>query len=171
MTDKVKIKAGDKYLPPVDIPTFLGVKLDPRLTCKPHLEEIEARGIRRLAVMRKLSGTKWGANPRLLKTVYTGAVRPVLEYSSSSWIAAAKSTKSRLNLVQNRGLRIILGAMKTTPVSEMEKTANIQPLVDRRQEKLLIQGEKSRMLQNHPLHTKLQASTKIVLKGKARITC
>ena len=118
--DKVKIKAGDEYLPQVDIPTFLGVKLDPRLTWKPHLEEIEARGIRQLAVMRKLSGTKWGANSKILKTVYTGAVRPVLEYSSSSWIAAAKSTKSRLDRVQNRGLRTILGAMKTTPVSEME---------------------------------------------------
>ena len=165
--DKVKIKAGDEYLPQVDIPTFLGVKLDPRLTWKPHLEEIEARGIRQLEVMRKLSGTKWGANSRILKTVYTGAVRPVLEYSSSSWISAAKSTKSRLDRVQNRGLRTILGAMTTTPVSGMEKTANIQPLEDRRQEKLLIQGGKSRRLQNHPLHTKLQAGTKNCLKRQS----
>ena len=44
--DKVKLKAGDEYLPQIDIPTFLGVKLDPRLTWKPHLEEIEARGIK-----------------------------------------------------------------------------------------------------------------------------
>ena len=58
--------------------------------------------------------------------VYTGAVRPVLEYASSSW---------------NLGLRTILGAMKITPIAEMEKTANIQPLENRRQEKLLIQGE------------------------------
>ena len=165
--DKVKLKAGDGYLLQVDIPTFLGAKLDPRLTWKPHLEEIEARGIRQLAVMRKLSRTKWGANSRILKTVYTGAVRPVLEYSSSSWIAAAKSTKSRLDRVQNRGLRTILGAMKTTPVSEMEKTAKIKPLEDRRQEKLLIQGEKSRRLQNHPLHTKLQAGTKNRLKRQS----
>ena len=137
--DKVKIKAGDEYLPQVDTPTFLGVKLDPRLTWKPHLEEIEARGIRRLAMMRKLSGTKWGAYSKILKKVYTGAVRPVLEYSSSSWIAAAKSTKSRLDRVQNRGLRTMA-------------------------RKLLIQGEKSRRLQNHPLHTKLQAGTKNRLK-------
>ena len=49
----------------------------------------------------------------------------------------------------------------------MEKTANIQPLEDRRQEKLLIQGEKSRRLQNHPLHTKLQAGTKNRLKRQS----
>ena len=36
--------------------------------------------MKRLALTRKLSGTKWGANSKIMKTVYTVAVRPVLEY-------------------------------------------------------------------------------------------
>ena len=50
--------------------------------------------------------------------------------------------------------------MKTTPIDEMEKTANIQLLETRRQAKILIQGEQIKRLQAHPLHNKLQSLTK-----------
>ena len=153
------MKLEEDVLPQVDTPTFLGVKQDSRLTWKPHLEEMEARGRRRLVIMRKLSGTTWGANSKILKTVYTGSVRPVLEYASTSWYTAAKTNKAKLDKIQNAGLRTILGAIKTTPIPEMEKTANVQPLENRRLEKLLIQGEKTKRLQCHPLHDKLKAST------------
>ena len=153
--EKIKIKLGNTALPQEDTPTFLGFKLDQHLTWKPHIEDLEARGIRRLALMRKLSGTTWGASSSILKTVYTGTVRPVLEYGSIVWNTAAKTHKRKLDKVQNLGLRNILGAMKTTPIAEMEKTASIQPLETRRQEKVLIQGEKMKRLQSHPLHCKL----------------
>ena len=163
----LRIKLGDTDLPQVANPTFLGVKLDPRLSWKPHIEDMEARGIRRLAIMRKLSGTTWGANTKILKSVYTGTVRPVLEYASSSWNTAAKSNKAKLDKIQNRGLRTIMGAMKSTPITEMEKTASIPPLETRRKEKLLIQGEKMKRLRSHPLHDKLQSLTKNRLKRKS----
>ncbi|KAK7108155.1 hypothetical protein V1264_015944 [Littorina saxatilis] len=165
--EKVQLKLGDTVLPQVDTPTFLGVKLDRRLSWKPHIEDMESRGIKRLALMRKLSGTTWGANSKILKKVYTGTVRPVLEYASSSWNTAAKTNKTRLDKVQNLGLRTILGAMKTTPITEMEKTASVQPLEARREEKLLIQGEKMKRLESHPLHDKLQALTKNRLKRQS----
>ena len=117
--------------------------------------------------MRKLAGTTWGASSSILKTVYTGTVRPVLEYGASAWNTAAKTHKDKLDKVQNLGLRNILGAMKTTPITEMEKTANIQPLETHLKEKVLIQGEKMKRLQSHPLHSKLQALTKNRLKRKS----
>ena len=165
--ESIKVKLEEDVLPQVDTPTFLGVKLDSRLTWKPHLEEMEARGRRRLAIMRKLSGTTWGANSKILKTVYTGSVRPVLEYASTSWCTAAKTNKAKLDKIQNAGLRTILGAIKTTPIPEMEKTANVQPLENRRLEKLLIQGEKTKRLKCHQLHDKLKAPTKNRLKRRS----
>ena len=76
----------------------------------------------------------------------------------------AKTNTARLDRVQNSGLRTILGAMKSTPTCVMERTARIQPLEDRRQDKPLNQGEKQTRLQNHPLHIKLHALTKNRLK-------
>ena len=50
--EKVAIKFGDKTLLQVETATFLGVKLDTRLSWKPHMEK---KGIKKLAVLKKLS--------------------------------------------------------------------------------------------------------------------
>ena len=107
-----------------------------------------------------MSGTHWGANSKILKTVYMGAARPSLEYGASAWATAAKTHTNKLDKVQNIGLRTILGAMKTTPIAEMEKTAGVEPLEGRSQAKLLIHAEKMKRMPDHPLHQKLKDPTK-----------
>ena len=72
--------------------------------------------------MKKLEATKWGANSGILRQVYSGAVRPIAEYTSTAWNTASTANKNKLDKVQNTGLRIILGAMKITSISEMKKT-------------------------------------------------
>ena len=79
----------------------------------------------------------------------------------------AKTNKSRLDKVQNMALLVILVAMKTTPVHDMEKTANVEPLERRRSLKIFIQGEKLRRLPSHPLHTNLAQPTKNHLKRQS----
>ena len=64
-------------------------------------------------------------------------------------------------------MRTILGAMKTTPIAEMEKTAGIEPLEGRRQAKLLIHAEKMKRMPDHLLHQKLKDPTKNRLKRKS----
>ena len=165
--EKVSLKLGDEAVPQVDTPTFLGVTLDSRLTWKPHIEATEAKAIRKLSLMKKLAGTKWGANSSILRKVYTGAVRPVVEYASTTWTSASRTNKSKLDKVQNMGLRVILGAMKSTPICEMEKTADLEPLETRREYKVLALGEKAKRLSSHPLHQKLQEPTKNRLKRQS----
>ena len=89
-----------------------------------------------------------------------GAVRPSLEYGASAWATAAKTHTNKLDKVQNIGLRTILGAMKTTPIAEMEKTAGVEPFEGRKQAKLLIHAEKMKRMPDHPLHQKLKDPTK-----------
>ena len=71
--------------------TYLGVTFDKRMTWKQHITSAEAMARRKMNIMRKLAGTKWGANEKILKSVYQGNVRPHLEYGSSSWMTAANS--------------------------------------------------------------------------------
>ena len=108
-------------MPQTDTPTFLGVKLDTRLTWKPQIKKMVKSSLKKLALMRKLAGTSWGADSSILSKVYTATVRPTMEFASTTWGTAAKTNKSRLDKVQNMALRVILGAMKTTPVHYMEK--------------------------------------------------
>ena len=144
--------------------TYLGVTFDKRATWKPHIAKAETKARRKLAILRKLAGTTWGANERILKTVYQGSVRPHLEYGSTAWSTCAKTTQLALDKVQNQALRIITGAMRSTPIKEMEKLTGIQPLSQRREAKVMMQAEKFRCLPDHPMKQKLNSLTKNRLK-------
>ena len=108
-----------------DQATYLGVTFDKRLT---HTLRTEGKARKKLAIMRKLAGTTWGANKQILKTVYEESVRPVLEYRSTAWSTTATTNQQSLDKIQNHALRIITGAMKSTPITFMELPTAIQPL-------------------------------------------
>ena len=82
-----------------DSPSFLGVTLDKRLTWKTHLEAVAARSVRKLGVLKKLAGTTRGADTNILRRVYTGAVRPILVYATTSWNTASNANKSKRDKV------------------------------------------------------------------------
>ena len=82
---------------------------------------MERSSLQKLALIRKLAGTTWGAYSSILIKVYTATVWQTMEYSSTTWGTAAKTNKSRLDQAQNMAMRVILGAMKTTPVHDMGK--------------------------------------------------
>ena len=76
--------------------------------------------------MEKVAGTTWGADTVTLKRLYIGRVRPVLEYGMTAWGTAAKSNFDRVSKVQNQAARIITGAMKSTPIVELETITGLQ---------------------------------------------
>ena len=71
LKEKITLKLGDRTLPQVETPIFLRVKLDPRLLWKAQIDEMATKGIRKLALLKNLAGTHWGANSKIIKTVYT----------------------------------------------------------------------------------------------------
>ena len=104
--------------------------------------------------MRKLAGTTWGANEHILKTVYEGSVRPT-----------AKTNQQSLDKIQNQAMRIITGAMKSTPIAFTAK----QPLQQRRQAKVLLQAEKYKCFPDHLMKEKVEGRTKNRIKRSSFI--
>ena len=104
---------------------------------------------------------------KIFTQVYTAAVRPYMEYASSAWSSSAKINLDQLTKTQNAGLRIITGGMKTTPISELERTAGLLSLGERREEKLLRQSKTMKRLPSYPLHSKFEAPTKNRLKRQS----
>ena len=82
--EKVLLKLENMPVPQVDNPTFLGDTLYPRLTWKAHLGAVAARSLRKLGLLQKLANTTWGADTNILRRVYAGAVRPIMEYATTS---------------------------------------------------------------------------------------
>ena len=158
------IRLGNTPLKEDEEATYLGVTFDKKMTWKSHITKDEMKARRKLAILRKLAGTTWGANEKTLKTVYQGSVRPHLEYGSTAWSTCAKTTQQALDKVQNQALRIITGAMRSTPIKAMEQLTGIQPLNQRREAKIMVQAQKFRCLPDHPMKSKLDSLTKNRLK-------
>ncbi|XP_070188880.1 uncharacterized protein [Littorina saxatilis] len=161
---KANLKLCGQTLQADNTPTYLGVTFDRRLTWKQQTEKVEARAKLRLALMKKLTGTTWGADAAILKKMYVGSVRPVLEYGVTAWGTAAKSNFDRVSKVQNQAARIITGAMRSTPIQELENIMGLEPMEDRRDTKLLTQAAKFKRLPTHPMKDRLCQPTKGRLK-------
>ena len=75
--------------------------------------------------MRKLAGSKWGADMKTLNKAYVGNVMPALEYGMATWGNAAKCNLDRLTKVQNEDTRIMTGVIKSTPIKDLESITGI----------------------------------------------
>lgn len=102
-------------------------------------------------MLRALCGTWWGASPWALLCFYRGMIRPVIDYGSTLYAYAAKTHLKRLQVVQNRCLRICLGAMLSSPVDALHVEAGEMPLVQRRQQLGYGIALRSAAVESHPL--------------------
>ena len=101
---KVKLKVNSHELQENELPTYLGVTLDRRLTWKNQLHKSQARAKIRMALMKKLAGTNWAADQTVLRKLYIGRIRPVLEYGSAATSTAAKTNTDKQDRLQNQAM-------------------------------------------------------------------
>ena len=149
----------DTELQHTDSATYLGITFDKRQTWKTHISSAEAKARRKLALLRKLAGTQWGAAETVLRNVYIGTIRPHLEYGSTTLSSTSKSAIYTLDKVQNQALRLITGSMKSTPIRVMEETTAIQPL-SKRDMRNIIQAERYKCSLSHPMRKRMDSNQK-----------
>ena len=70
----MKIMLNDTELKHTDSATYLGITFDKRTTWKTHISKTELKARRKLALLRKLAVTQWGAAETVLKNVYIGTI-------------------------------------------------------------------------------------------------
>ena len=134
-----------------------------KLTWSPHISAMHSKAQENGPDRNKMESQHENLDPGLHCNI-----RPHMEYASSAWSSAAGTYLDQLSKAQNAGLRIITHGMKTTPISEVERTAGLLSLKERREEKLLWQSEKIKRLPSHPLHSKFEAPIKNRLKRQSQ---
>ena len=89
-------------------------------------------------MMKVLSHTTWGADRTTLLQLYRSLIRSKLDYGSIVYGSARKSYIARLNPLHHQGLRLALGAFRTSPVASLYVEAD-GPSFTSRREKLSLQ--------------------------------
>lgn len=152
----LNIFVGENKIPVKDSVKFLGLVLDNKLSGNLHCEIIVNKCERYLNILRCLSGVWWGAHPYNLRLLYNAIIRSILDYGSFLLIPTNKSNIRKLDLIQSKSLRIITGAMKSSPINALQVECVDPPLHLRRQFLANRFFFRSVQFSNHPLIPKLQ---------------
>ena len=125
-------------IPVVDQYKFLGIIFDRKLSFIPHIYYLKAKCQKALQLLRIVAHTDWGADKLTLLRLYRSLVRSKLDYGCFIYGSARKSYLRCLDSIHHLGLRLALGALRTSPVESLYVEANEAPLSLRR-ERLALQ--------------------------------
>ena len=132
------LKLDGVEIPVVDQYKFLGIIFDRKLSFIPHINYLKAKCQRALQLLRVVAHTDWGADKLTLLKLYRSLVRSKLDYGCFIYGSARKSYLRCLDSIHHLGLRLALGALRTSPVESLYVEANEAPLSLRR-ERLALQ--------------------------------
>ena len=124
-------------IPVVEEAKFLGVIFDKKLSFIPHIKALKNKCLKALNLLRVLANTDWGADRKVLLRLYRSLVRSKLDYGSIVYGSARKSYLKMLNTIHHQGLRLALGAFRTSPIESLLAEAN-EPSLSLRREKLAL---------------------------------
>ena len=106
-------------IPVVDDFKFLGIIFDRKLSFIPHVNNLKAKCLKALNLLKVLYHTNWGADRTVLLQLYRSLICSKLDYGSVIYRSARKSYLMMLDTVHHQGLRLALGAFRTSPVESL----------------------------------------------------
>ncbi|KAJ4918422.1 hypothetical protein JOQ06_004167 [Pogonophryne albipinna] len=146
---QLKVSWSGTSLEHCEHPVYLGVTLDRCLSFKTHTEKTKCKVSARNNIIRKLTGTTWGANPQTLKSTALALCYSAAEYACPVWERAAHAKK--LDPALNASCRIITGYLKSTPTDRLYILAGIAPPEIRRNAASKKERQQQSTDQRHPL--------------------
>ena len=150
---ELNVYNNGNLLPPCPVSKHLGVKLDRLLTLRYHLKALRKKLSTRVALLRRLAGSEWGAGAKSLPISALSLVYSTTEYCAPVW---CRSTLTRLiDSILNDALRIVTGCLRPTPNEDFPVLADIQPAELRRLGATLSLVNRAIHDPNHVLHGQL----------------
>ena len=149
---------------------FLGITLDSHLTFKTHVENVRTRCMKRINVLKCVSGFTWGADRKTLKMLYVGIIRSTLEYNCHLFSTISSTLCKRLEAVQSTCLRLITGAFRTSPILALRADTDLPALADRRSFLLLRYYYRAKSIHNHAAVPAMEVNRPITRRPLRRST-
>ena len=129
--DKTKIEVVSEF-------KFLGVIFDKKLSFLPHITALKKKCKKALNLLKVVAHSEWGADHKVLLWLYKSLIHSKLDYGSIVYGSARKSYLKILDSIHNEGLRLVLGAFRTSPINSLYVEAN-EPSLSYRRQKLSLQ--------------------------------
>ena len=131
----VKIKINDTNLERVKECKYLGVLLDETLSWKPQINQVRNKALRNIHLLKL---TRSYVDNRTALLLYKTLVQPHFDYCSITWMNGNLSDLQRLQTLQNRALRIVLGVEARYNRETLYRSLNMDRLNERWKKQSLI---------------------------------
>ena len=107
---------------------YLGILFTPKLLWSQHINHICNTSLKAMNIIRSIASVRWGCSPSIILTTYRGLVRSRLE--ASTWLLSPlpKGLLSKLMRFQLQGVRLALGAFRSSPGNALLVEAGELPL-------------------------------------------
>ena len=125
------VSLDGEVIPQVNNPKLLGVTFDPSFTFSAHASAIARKAGSRLGVMRALLDTSFGHDKECLSLTFKALIRPFFDFAAPIvYPLYSQSSIRRLQMVQNRALRLITGCHNISAVDHLHSETEILPVGD-----------------------------------------
>ena len=127
--ERLPIKIEHTQVEYVDKYKYLGVTMDsPHLNWQEHIFDTVHQGNKRANLLKAFAGRDWGADRKMLTTLYKSLVLSKLNYGAEFYSSAAQTHLIKIDKIQNNCMRLILGVEMSSPILSLEVESNIQPM-------------------------------------------
>ena len=139
-------------IPVKDEVKFVGLVFDKKLDFKAHVAYLKKKCQKTLNILRVEGHTDWGADKSTLLKLYHTLVRSKLDYGCAVYGSAKHYILKLLDPIHHQGLRIALGAFRTSPVQSLYAEAGEPSLRHRRLKLSMNYFLKLKSLPDNPCH-------------------
>ena len=153
------LKLDGENIPVKDEAKFLGIIFDKKLSFKSHIMYLKRKCQKALNILRVVGHTDWGADRTTLLKLYRCLIRSKLDYGCVVYGSAKKSVLKLLDPIHHQGLRLALGAFRTSPVKSLYAEAGEPSLEHRRIKLSLNYSIKLKSLPKNPCHDSIYNSS------------
>lgn len=113
---------------------ILGAVYDFKATWLPYIKHIKNACLPRINIIKTLSHTSWGAQTQTLLKIHKSIILYKIDFGAPLIYTAKPSHLRILEPVYNTGIRLSIGAFRSSPISSILIIAGIPPLNIRRSE-------------------------------------
>jgi len=124
----VNICLNGQRLECVNTMKYLGVTIDNHLKWHNHLDNVCKNVGKKIAVLRRI---KPFLPKDALKTIYNTTILPLFDYANIVWSSCGEKNLKRLQVLQNKAMRTILGAHYLTHSKDLLNELNFMSIRDR----------------------------------------
>ena len=133
---------------------YLGVVIDKSLKFGKQVDCIRQKTDKKMNALKVISSFS-GVNAAVLKNIYTATVQSTIEYGAVTFGLMTQNIMDKLQVVQNQGMRCILGAPRKTSTAVMRQELQFLPVSHRAHLHRVKLFRKIQTNTIHPLHTKI----------------